>query len=137
MALLIPTLTLSSGLVLANAMAVISDLSVNNNVSTSERLDIVSSPGEGEAINEYYQVVTTNHGGKNCSYMVSIFMDEQSFMDGKPPVEQLKDGRKTKVFSVNLLEQAYKDLEPRQSAYAHLVTQPGFEDAIQAESIEF
>jgi hypothetical protein len=136
MALFIPTITLSSGLVLANTMAVISDLSVNNNVSTSERLDIVSSPGDGEAINEYYQVATTNHGGKNCSYMVSIFMDEQSFMDGKPPVEQLKDGRKTKVFSVNLLADEYKDLETRDAAYAHLMKQPDFEDATQAESIE-
>jgi hypothetical protein len=136
MALIIPTITLSSGLVLANAMAVISDLSVSNNVSTSERLDVISSPGDGKAINEYYQVTTTNHGGKNCSYIISIFLSEQAFNDGKPSIEQLKDGRNTKVFSLNLLADEYKDLETRDAAYAHLIKQPDFEDATQAESIE-
>jgi hypothetical protein len=135
MALLIPTITLSSGLVLANAMAVISDLSVSNNVSTSERLDVISSPGDGEAINEYYQVTITNHGGKNGSYMVSIFMDEQSFADGKPPVEQLKDGRQTKVFSMNLLADEYKDKSTREAAYLHLSNQERFSETSIIEGI--
>tara|TARA_R110001583_G_scaffold23841_15_gene87527 strand:+ start:3800 stop:4213 length:414 start_codon:yes stop_codon:yes gene_type:complete len=131
MALLLPYIALSSGLELTNAMAVISDLNVSNNVSTSERLDVTMSPRSGDAVNEHYQVVSSNHGGKNCSYMVSVFISEQAFNEGKPPIEQLKEGRSTKVFSVNLLDQEYKDLEARAAAYSHLVKQAGFEAAKQ------
>lgn len=135
MALLIPSITLSSGLELTNAMAVISDLNVSNNVSTSERLDVVSSPSDGDAINEHYQIVTASHGGKNASFMVSVFMSEQAFNDGKPPVEQLKEGRNTKVFSVNLLGDEYKELDARTAAYSHLVKQTGFIDSVAIETL--
>ncbi|WP_445772936.1 hypothetical protein [Shewanella sp.] len=135
MALLIPSITLSSGIELTNVMAVISDLNVSNNVSASERLDVVSSPGEGDAINEHYQIVTTSHGGKNASFMVSVFMNEQAFNDGKPPIEQLKEGRSTKVFSVNLLADEYKELEARTAAYSYLAKQAGFLDSLHIESV--
>tara|TARA_R110002126_G_scaffold220423_1_gene365784 strand:- start:1004 stop:1417 length:414 start_codon:yes stop_codon:yes gene_type:complete len=136
MALLIPTITLTSGITVTNGIAIISELNVSNNVSTSERLDVINAPLDGEAINDNYQIVESTNGGKAASYMVSLFMNKQAFEDGKPPVEQLKDGRQTKVFSVNLLEPVYKDLTARKSAYAHLSTQPGFEDATEVESIE-
>ncbi|WP_372941791.1 hypothetical protein [Shewanella sp.] len=135
MALLIPSITLSSGIELTNALAVVSDLNVSNNVSTSERLDIVSSPSDGDVVNEHYQIVTTSHGGKNASFMVSVFMNEQAFNDGKPPIEQLKEGRSTKVFSVNLLTDEYKDLEARTAAYSYLAKQAGFLDSLHIESV--
>jgi hypothetical protein len=136
MALLIPTITLSSGITIESALAVISELNVSNNVSVSERLEVVNAPGDGAVINDNYQVITSNNGGKAGSYMVSIFMSQQAFTEGKPPVEQLKDGRQTKVFSVNLLEPAYTDLTPRKSAYTHLVTQPGFEASTEVVGLE-
>lgn len=135
MALSILTITLTSGITVKNALAVISELNVSNNVSISERLDIVNAPTEGEAVNDNYQIVESTNGGKAASYMVSIFMNQQAFADGKPPIEQLKDGRQTKVFSVNLLEPAYKDLTPRKSAYAHLMTQPGFESGTEVTGL--
>lgn len=129
MALTIATLTLASGLSLTNPLLVISELNISNNSSESQRLDISTAPGADASAPQAYQLINSQHGGRGCSYLVSVFINQAAFDAGKPPVEQLKDGRATKVFSVNLDDAAYKDLTPRQAAYAHLITQPGFEAA--------
>ena len=135
MALTLPTISLSSGIDIANPLLVISELNVNNNASINERLEVNTAPGEGDAINDGYKIATTNHGGKGCTYMVSVFATQVAFEAGKPPVEVLRDQRSVKVFSVQLLDAAYEGMTPRQAAYAHLATQEGFVEASEVPGI--
>ncbi|AYV14319.1 hypothetical protein [Shewanella algae] len=135
MALTLPTISLSSGIDIANALLVISELNVNNNVSINERLEVSMAPGEGNAINDGYKIVTNHHGGKGCTYMVSVFATQAAFEAGKPPVEVLRDQRSVRVFNVQLEDAAYEEMEPRQAAYAHLVTQEGFAEASEVPGI--
>lgn len=134
MALTLPTISLSSGIELANSLLVISELNVSNNSSINERLEINLAPEEGEQVNDGYKIVTNNHGGQGCTYMVSVFADQEAFEAGKPAVEVLRDQRTTKVFSVQLADAAYEGMTPRQAAYAHL-QQNEFADAAVVESI--
>lgn len=137
MAFTLPTITLASGLELANAMLVISELSVSNNSSLSERLDIASAPGgEGESINQSYKLLKDTHGGRGCSAIVSVFMSQAAFDAGKPPVDIVKDGRNTKVFSINLDNSDFDFMTPRQAAYAHIMALPEFEGAVLIDGVE-
>ncbi|PKG73183.1 hypothetical protein CXF86_18940 [Shewanella sp. GutCb] len=129
MALTIPTLALSSGIELANPLLVISELNVNNNTSSNERLEINGAPGEGNAVSQGYKVITSNHGGQGCTYMVSVFASQDAFDEGKPPVDQVREGRNVKVFSLNLAEDVYTGITPREAAYTHLTEQTEFEAA--------
>lgn len=137
MAFTLPTITLASGLELANAMLVISELNVSNNASISERLDIASAPGgEGESINQSYKLLKDTHGGRGCSAIVSVFMSQPAFDAGKPPVDIVKDGRNTKVFSINLDNPDFYGMTPRQAAYAHIMALPEFAGAVLVEGVE-
>lgn len=135
MALILPSISLSSGIDITNPLLVISELNVNNNASINERLEVNMSPGEGEPINEGYKVVTSNHGGQGCTYMVSVFATQTAFEAGKPPVEVLRDERSAKVFSIQLADAVYEGMTPREAAYAHLVTQTSFEAATVVDGI--
>ncbi|WP_412522354.1 hypothetical protein [Shewanella algae] len=135
MALTLPTISLSSGIDIANPLLVISELNVNNNASINERLEVTLAPGDGDAVNDGYKIVPTNHGGKGCTYMVSVFATQAAFEAGKPAVEVLRDQRSVKVFSVQLLDAAYEGMTPRQAAYAHLATQEGFVEASEVPGI--
>lgn len=137
MAFTLPTITLASGLQLANPMLVISELSVSNNSSLSERLDITSAPGgEGEAINQSYKLLKDTHGGRGCSAIVSVFMNQAAFDAGKPPVDIVKDGRNTKVFSINLDNPDFDGMTPRQAAYAHIMALQEFDGAVLVDGVE-
>ena len=135
MALTLPTISLSSGIDIANPLLVISELNVNNNASINERLEVSMAPGEGEPVNDGYKIVTNNHGGQGCTYMVSVFATQAAFEAGKPPVEVLRDQRSVKVFSVQLADAAYEGMEPRAAAYAHLAAQEGFGEAVVVSEI--
>lgn len=135
MALTLPSISLSSGIDIANPLLVISELNVTNNASINERLEVAMAPGEGQQVNEGYKVVTNNHGGKGCTYMVSVFATQAAFEAGKPPVEVLRDERSVKVFSVQLADAAYDGMEPRTAAYAHLIAQPGFAGSTVVDGI--
>ncbi|TVP08700.1 hypothetical protein [Shewanella sp. KCT] len=135
MALTLPSISLSSGIDIANPLLVISELNVTNNASINERLEVAMAPGEGEQVNDGYKLVTNNHGGKGCTYMVSVFATQAAFEVGKPPVEVLRDDRSVKVFSVQLADAAYDGMTPRQAAYVHLVTQEGFEQSVEVDGV--
>lgn len=136
MSFTVASLVLSSGLELTNPMLVISELSVSNNSSSSERLDILTAPGEGTEVSQSYKVIASTHGGRGCSAIVSVFKDVAAFDSGKPPVEILKDGRNTKVFSINLDDPAFAGMTPRQAAYAHIIALPEFAGAVLVEGVE-
>ncbi|MGB0895624.1 MAG: hypothetical protein ACPGUD_14610 [Parashewanella sp.] len=138
MALTIAKLKLESGLELTNPLIIISELNTSNNSSQSQRLEIASTPAEGQAerLNQEYSLNTSKSGGTYCNYMVSVFLNKEAFDTGKPPVEQLKDNRSIKVFSLNLDGDEYKDLTPRKAAYAHLKKQDGFVKAEEVENLE-
>lgn len=136
MSFTIPALVLSSGLELANPLLVISELNTSNNTSSSERMDIVTAPGDGPAVNQSYKVITTTHGGRGCSAIVSVFKDKAAFDAGKPPIDILKDGRNTKVFSINLDEPAFDGMTPRQAAYAHILALPEFDGAVLVDGVD-
>lgn len=123
MAITLASLALSSGLELLNPLLVISELNVSNNTSASEHLDIINAPGEGVDVNQAYKVINTRHGGRGCSVIVSVFMSQAAFDAGKPPIDVLKDGRNTKVFSINLDAPEFEAMTPRQAAYAYLLSQ--------------
>ncbi len=138
MALTISTLLLASGLQLNNPLIVISELNVSNNTSTSERLDVIDAPNEGDStlVNQSYSINTTNNGGRYANYMVSIFLNQDAFDQGKLPIEKWHESRQVKVFSINLNEEQYQDLTPRQSAYQHLGKQEEFIEAEEIEDLE-
>ncbi|MBB1441107.1 hypothetical protein H5202_21150 [Shewanella sp. SG41-4] len=62
-------------------------------------------------------------------------MNADAFEDGRPPVEQYKDGRQVKFFSVDLLDAKYVDATPRQAAYLHLMDQPYFDEATFVDGV--
>ncbi|WP_249552764.1 hypothetical protein [Shewanella sp. 8A] len=137
MAFTLPTITLASGLELTNPMLVISELNVSNNSSSSERLDIIAAPGgDGEAVNQSYKILKSQNGGCGCSAIVSVFMSQAAFDAGKPPVEIFKDGRNTKVFSINLDNPDFDGMTPRQAAYAHMIALPEFAGAVLVDGVE-
>ncbi|MGR3970702.1 hypothetical protein [Shewanella sp. 1180_01] len=136
MSFTLPVLVLSSGLELANPLLVISELSVSNNISTHARLDIINSPGDGVNVNQSYKVVDTSSGGRGCSAIVSVFMNQAAFEAGKPPVDLLKDERNTKVFSINLDDPSFDGMTPRQAAYAHILALPEFDGAVLVDGVE-
>lgn len=134
MAFTMQQLVLSSGLVLSNPLLVISELNVSNNSSLSERLDI--EPWDAADINQSYRVISSPHGGRGCSAIVSVFMNQAAFDSGKPPVDIVKDGRNTKVFSINLDNPDFDGMTPRQAAYAHIMALPEFAGAVLVEGVE-
>lgn len=137
MAFTLPTIMLASGLELANPLLVISELNVSNNASISERLDIMAAPGgDGEMVSQSYKVLKSQNGGRGCSAIVSVFMNQAAFDAGKPPVEIFKDGRNTKVFSINLDNAGFEGMTPRQAAYAHMMALPEFESAVLVDGLE-
>ncbi len=142
MALTIDSLTLASGVQLNNPLIVISDLNITNNSSQSQRLEISQAPapaegeGESQAVNQEYSLNTTQSGGRYAYYVVSIFLNQQTFEQGKPPVEKWHENHTVKNFNVNLDGEAYAELEPRAAAYEHLCKQLGFTDATQAEGVK-
>lgn len=137
MAFTLPKITLASGLELANPLLVISELSVSNNSSSSERLDIMAAPGgDGEMANQSYKVLKSQNGGRGCSAIVSVFMNQAAFDAGKPPVDIYKEGRNTKVFSINLDNPEFDGMTPRQAAYAHMMSLQEFAGAVLVEGVE-
>lgn len=137
MAFTLPKITLASGLELANPLLVISELNVSNNSSISERLDIITAPGGvGDAVNQSYKILKSQNGGRGCSAIVSVFITRNAFDAGKPPVEIFKDGRNTKVFSINLDNPDFDGMTPRQAAYAHIMALPEFEGAVLIDGVE-
>ncbi|NKF51356.1 hypothetical protein G3R49_12390 [Shewanella sp. WXL01] len=137
MALVLPSITLASGITLTNALAVISELNVSNNTTLSERVEVIDDPSleKSEPSNEY-QLSSSTHGSKLCTFFVSIFMSEETFANGKPEVERYHEGRDCKCFSVSLLDDKYTDMTPRQAAYAYLQAEV-FTDATEAEGVAF
>lgn len=137
MAFTLPKITLASGLELANPLLVISELNVSNNASISERLDIMAAPGgDGEMANQSYKVLKSQNGGRGCSAIVSVFMNQAAFDAGKPPVDIYKEGRNTKVFSINLDNPEFDGMTPRQAAYAHMMSLQEFAGAVLVEGVE-
>jgi hypothetical protein len=63
-------------------------------------------------------------------------MNQAAFDAGKPPVEIFKDGRNTKVFSINLDNPIFDGMTPRQAAYSHMIALPEFAGAVLVEGIE-
>lgn len=137
MALTLANMALASGLTLANPLIVVYELNVSNNVSRQERLEIAATAqtGEGAPASEY-QVTVTNGGATHGNYTVAVFMDRAAFDVGKPPVEVLRDGTRTKIYSVNLSLEEYQGMDARAAAYAHLAAQPEFEGAVVITDIE-
>lgn len=134
MAFTMQQLVLSSGLVLSNPLLVISELNVSNNSSLSERLDI--EPWDAAGVNQSYRVISRSHGGRGCSAIVSVFMNQAAFDAVKPPVDIVKDGRTTKVFSINLDNPDFEGMTPRNAAYAHIMALPEFEGAALVAGVE-
>ncbi len=137
MAFTLPKITLASGLELANPLLVISELNVSNNASISERLDIMAAPGgDGEMANQSYKVLKSQNGGRGCSAIVSVFMNQAAFDAGKPPVDIYREGRNQKVFSINLDNPDLEGMTPRQAAYSHIMALPDFAGAVLVEGVE-
>ncbi|CAD6366750.1 hypothetical protein SHEWT2_01231 [Shewanella hafniensis] len=134
MAFTMQQLVLSSGLVLNNPLLVISELNVSNNSSLSERLDIETR--NAADVNQSYHVISSSHGGRGCSAIVSVFMHQAAFDAGKPQVDVVKDGRNTKVFSINLDNPDFEGMTPRHAAYAHMMALPEFEGAVLVDGVD-
>ncbi|MGK4303316.1 hypothetical protein ACSMFS_05520 [Shewanella xiamenensis] len=126
-------LILSSGLVLSDPVIVISEMNIVNNSSVSERLDITSNSDESA---QHYQIEKSTAGGNACSAICSVFMNKAAFDAGKPPVDTLKDGRSTKVFSINLDKPEFNGMTPRQAAYAHMMALPDFDGAVLVDGVD-
>ncbi|WP_417345691.1 hypothetical protein [Ferrimonas sp.] len=124
MALIIPTITLASGITVENACLVITQLNTNNTTSLTQTLD------------DENQVQEIPGGQHTCAYQVGIFASEQAVKDKLPPIDLLRDGRTIRVFQLNLSDPAYQDLTPRQAAYQHLQAQEGLSNSTAVEDVE-
>lgn len=136
MAFTIAKIVLTSGLELTQPLLVISELNVSNNASLSERLDIVAAPmtpiedsNEAPDNKQSYTLLKTNHGGRGCNAIVSVFINQTAFEAGKPPVDFFKDDHNIKVFSIPLDNPEFDGMTPREAAYAHVLTLPEFDGA--------
>lgn len=137
MALTVATLTLSSGLEVANPVLILSEINNHNNVTASEKLTIqAGDPVDQQSGSQgTYALQSTSSGGNYCTYMVAVFASKAAFNAGKPAVETLKDSHSSKVFNFDLNDAAYKNMTPREAAYTHLKTDPCMAGATEVSGL--